>query len=136
MNDLELLEKYEPVLRFAKSERFFPMAVEPYLAMCKIFPSGPKGAVETISHLNEALVDHMGELQSEQFYLRFVNDPLRDFDAWVWWGIGSVLGAAVSWWLGGDGIDKGMVFQYYWVPLREATVKLHKYQNEYLSFIE
>ena len=101
MNDLELLEKYEPVLRFARSERFFPMRVEPYLEMCKIFPSGPKGAVETISHLNEALVDHMGELQSEQFYLRFVNDPLRDFDAWVWWGIGSVLGVAASWWFGG-----------------------------------
>ena len=31
MQDSELLKKYEPVLRFAKSERFFPMAVEPYL---------------------------------------------------------------------------------------------------------
>jgi hypothetical protein len=101
MNDLELIEKYEPVLRFAKSERFFPMAVEPYLAMCKIFPSGPKGAVETISHLNEALVDHMGELQSEQFYLRFVNNPLRDSDAWIWWGAISVLGVGASWWFGG-----------------------------------
>ena len=100
MNDLELLEKYEPVLRFARSERFFPMRVEPYLELCKIFPSGPRGAVETISHLNEALVDHMGELQSEQFYLRFVNDPLRDFDAWIWWGISSVLGVAAAWWLG------------------------------------
>ncbi|MBE0670669.1 MAG: hypothetical protein IH588_08785, partial [Anaerolineales bacterium] len=92
MEDLELLTKYEPVLRFAKSERFFPMAVEPYLEMCQIFPSGPSGAVETISHFDEALVDRMGELQSEQFFLRFVNDPLRDSDAWVWWGIGSLAG--------------------------------------------
>ena len=34
MTDHELLKKYEPVLRFAKSERFFPMAVEPYLEKC------------------------------------------------------------------------------------------------------
>ncbi|MBL8103138.1 MAG: hypothetical protein JNM02_11440, partial [Anaerolineales bacterium] len=101
MDDLELLAKYEPVLRFAKSERFFPMAVEPYLEMCQIFPSGPRGAVETISHFDESLVDHMGELQSEQFFLRFVNDPLRDSDAWVWWGIGSVAGVGAAWWLVG-----------------------------------
>jgi len=100
MDELELLAKYEPVLRFAKSERFFPMRVEPYLAMCKIFPSGPAAALETISHFNEALVDHMGELQSEQFYLRFVNNPLRDFDAWIWWGGASVLGVAAGWWFG------------------------------------
>jgi hypothetical protein len=111
MNDLELLEKYEPVLRFAKSERFFPMRVEPYLEMCKIFPSGPKGAVETISRFNEALVDRMGELQSEQFFLRFVNDPLRDLDAWIWWGIGSVLGVAASWWFGGlMGVEIALAF--------------------------
>ena len=36
MDDCELLKKYEPVLRFAKSERFFPMAVEPYLEKCTI----------------------------------------------------------------------------------------------------
>lgn len=101
MNDLELLEKYEPVLRFAKSERFFPMAVDAYLEMCTIFPSGPRGAVETIYHLNEPLVDRIGELKSEQFYLRFVNDPLRDFDAWLWWGGSSIFGGAIAWWLGG-----------------------------------
>ncbi|MEK6753123.1 MAG: hypothetical protein AABZ00_12765 [Chloroflexota bacterium] len=106
MNDLELLEKYEPVLRFAKSERFFPMAVEPYLEMCKLFPSGPKGAVETISHLNESLVDHMGELKSEQFYLRFVNNPLGDSDAWIWWGAASALGiGALGWFAGLMGVE-------------------------------
>jgi hypothetical protein len=106
MNDLELLEKYEPVLRFAKSERFFPMAVEPYLEMCKLFPSGPKGAVETISHLNESLVDHMGELKSEQFYLRFVNNPLGDSDAWIWWGGASALGiGALGWFAGLMGVE-------------------------------
>ena len=67
MDELELLAKYEPVLRFAKSERCFPRRVEPYLERCKIFPSGPAAAWETISHFNEALVNNMVYLQSEQF---------------------------------------------------------------------
>ncbi|MBI5965422.1 MAG: hypothetical protein HY863_18250, partial [Chloroflexi bacterium] len=106
MTDLELLEKYEPVLRFAKSERFFPMAVEPYLERCSIFPSGPQGVVESLSHLHEPLVRRIGKLKSEQFYLRFINKPLNDSDAWVWWGALSALCAAGAWFLAGwPGID-------------------------------
>lgn len=37
--------------------------------------------------------------------------------------------------VGGDGIDKGMVFKYYWVPLSSAHEKLCHYQNAYLSLI-
>jgi hypothetical protein len=96
VNDLELLEKYEPVLRFARSERFFPMAVEPYLEKCALFPSGPAGVAELITHLNEPLIDRIGRLNSEQYYLRFMNDPLSDSDAWVWWGIASVFGIGAA----------------------------------------
>ena len=101
MTDLELLEKYEPVLRFAKSERFFPMAVEPYLEMCSIFPSGPQGVLESLTHFNEPLITRIGKLQSEEHYLRFVNKPLNDFDAWIWWGALSVMGIVGGWFLAG-----------------------------------
>ena len=103
MTELELLEKYEPVLRFAKSERFFPMAVEHYLERCSIFASGPQGVLELIANLDEPLITRIGRLKSEQFYLRFVNKPLNDSDVWVWWivlslagvvGAGSFVGAA------------------------------------------
>jgi hypothetical protein len=97
MEDLELLKTYEPVLRFAKSERFFPMAVEPYLEKCALFPSGPIGAAELIGHLNEPLVEKLGRLESHEFFLRFVNKPLNDFDAWIWLGIGSALGLTIGW---------------------------------------
>lgn len=97
MKDLELLEKFEPVLRFAKSERFFPMAVEPYLEMCSLFPDGPRGAAELFSHLNEPLIDKIGRLKSHEYFLRFVNKPLNDFDAWIWWGGSTVVGAAAGW---------------------------------------
>jgi hypothetical protein len=68
MDDLELLRKYEPVLRFAKSERFFPMAVEPYLEKCALFPSGPVGAAELFGHMNEPLVEKIGRLESHEFF--------------------------------------------------------------------
>jgi len=98
MNDAELLKKYEPVLRFAKSERFFPMAVEAYLERCTIFPSGPQGVVGLLSHLkNEPLITRIGKLESGEYFLRFVNDPLIDSDIWVWWGVLSVIAISVGW---------------------------------------
>jgi len=101
MDDRELLEKYEPVLRFAKSERFFPMAVEPYLEKCSIFPSGPQGVVGLLSHLNEPLLTRIGKLQSGEYFLRFVNDPLIDSDIWVWWGILSAAATGLGWFVSG-----------------------------------
>lgn len=92
MDDLELLKKYEPVLRFAKSERFFPMAVEPYLERCMIFPSGPLGTAELFAHFNEPLNEKVGRLESHEYFLRFVNKPLYDFDVWIWWGALSLTG--------------------------------------------
>ncbi len=105
MDDSELLKKYEPVLRFAKSERFFPMAVEPYLEKCTIFPSGPQGVVGLLSHPQEPLVTRIGKLESAEYYLRFVNDPLIDSDVWKWWGVSSILGSVAAWFATGwDGV--------------------------------
>jgi hypothetical protein len=106
MDDLELLKRYEPVLRFAKSERFFPMAVEPYMEKCSLFPSGPLGAAELFGHFNEPLIGKVGRLESHEYFLRFVNIPLYDFDVWIWWGIGSALGLATGWFtLGSTGVE-------------------------------
>jgi hypothetical protein len=101
VTELELLEKYEPVLRFAKSERFFPMAVEPYVERCSIFASGPQGVLELFAHLHDPLIVRIGRFKSEQFYLRFVNEPLNDSDAWVWLTLLSALGVAVGWFVAG-----------------------------------
>ena len=110
MTDLDLLEKYEPVLRFAKSERFFPMAIEPYLEACSIFPSGPFGIAESLMHLNEPLITRIGKMQSEQHYLRFVNKPLNDSDAWIWWGVLSVIGLVGAWFMMGlPGVESVIV---------------------------
>lgn len=107
MNDSELLKKYEPVLRFAKSERFFPMAVEPYLEKCTILPSGPQGVMGLVTTLSsEPLVTRIGKLQSGEYYLRFVNDPLIDADIWIWWAVLSAAAASLSWlFLGRVGVE-------------------------------
>jgi len=106
MNDHELLETYEPVLRFAKSERFFPMAVEHYLELCHILPSGPLGAAGLLFHLNEPPATMIGKLEGGQYYLRFINEPLYDSDAWVWLGILSAVAVGVGWFtLGWVGVE-------------------------------
>jgi hypothetical protein len=73
------------------------MAVEPYLERCTIFPSGPQGVVGLLSHPNEPLITRLGKLESGEYFLRFVNDPLIDSDAWVWWGISSALLITAGW---------------------------------------
>ncbi len=106
MNDHDLLEKYEPVLRFARSERFFPMAVEQYLERCHILPSGPLGAAELLFHLNEPPATMIGKLEGGQYYLRFINEPLYDSDAWVWLGVSSVIAMAAGYYfLGWAGVE-------------------------------
>jgi len=96
MTDHDLLAQYEPVLRFAKSERFFPMAVEHYLERCHILPSGPLGAAGLLFHLNEPPATMIGKLEGGQYYLRFVNEPLYDSDAWVWLGGTALVAVAVG----------------------------------------
>lgn len=39
--DRELLRRFEPVLRFTKGERFFPMDVEPYVESCALWVERP-----------------------------------------------------------------------------------------------
>src|SRR5512146_2359411 len=100
MDDSELLKKYEPVLRFAKSERFFPMSVEPYLEKCTIFPPGPQGVVGLLTTFSdEPLVTRVGKLPSGEYYLRFVSDPLIDSDIWIWWGGLSAAAISLSWFI-------------------------------------
>jgi hypothetical protein len=113
VTELELLEKYEPVLRFAKSERFFPMAVEPYVEKCLLFASGPHGMVEFLSHHGEPLIVRMGRLKSEQFYLRFVNKALNDSDAWVALATLSVVSIVGGWSIAGAaGAETSLIISF------------------------
>ena len=37
VTDLELLRRFEPIVRYTKGEYFFPMAVDGYLAECDLW---------------------------------------------------------------------------------------------------
>ncbi len=112
MTELELLEQYEPTLRFAKSERFFPMAVEPYLEKCTLFPSGPEGVLEQLEHLSNPIAG-IGNLKSEQFYLRFVNKSFNYSDARRWLLAFSLIGLAAGWYLlGWTGVEIDLLLSF------------------------
>lgn len=46
--DLALLRRFEPVVRFTKGERFYPMAVEPYVRRCSLWIHHPEGGEEPL----------------------------------------------------------------------------------------
>lgn len=39
----------------------------------------------------------IGKLEGGQYFLRFINEPLYDADAWVWWGVLSVVALGAGW---------------------------------------
>jgi hypothetical protein len=139
MSDSELLRKYEPVLRFAKSERFFPMAVEPYLERCLLLPSGPQGAMEILLHLNDPLKTRLGKLQSGEYFLRFVNDPLIDSDIWKWWGALSVIALIGGWflpgWIGVEGAAVLSLIAASIIFIQASPIRLRIFPAAFATFL-
>jgi hypothetical protein len=87
-DDVALLQRYEPVIRFTDGELFLPAAIEPYVASASLWrlepgtsprcvvPSGELGLNRLVA---EAAADPEADLS-----LRFVEAPLgrREFRAW------------------------------------------------------
>jgi len=139
MTDEELLKQYEPVLRFAKSERFFPMAVEPYLRRCHILPSGPQGAAGLFLYRNEPLLIRIGKLFSGEYFLRFVNDPLIDSDIWVWWSILSAaalgFGFYEAGWRGAGGVLILSLIAAFIIFIQASPIRLRIFPAAFVGLI-
>lgn len=91
--DLRLLRRYEPTLRFTRGELFLPMPVERYLATCSLWQSPAPGhgsgrrdaeLVCAPGQLTPARLAEVGGPSSWDLWLRFVQRPLgrREFRAW------------------------------------------------------
>ena len=85
----ELHEKYAPIMRFSRGERFFPTAVDDFLTYCALYVRGeeepitPRGQV-TPSDLSQ----HRG---SRDVFLRSVAaGPLGGVAVASQWGLGAV----------------------------------------------
>jgi hypothetical protein len=74
--DLEILRAFEPVVRYTKGEKFFPMAVEPYVEASSLWLHVPDGTDREVVPEGELTLSRLVELRDAPFgslfYLRFV----------------------------------------------------------------
>jgi hypothetical protein len=82
--DLELLRRFEPVIRYTKGEFFFPMAVEPYLAECDLWAEEADGDRRLLVPRGQLTVDELPRWQArtvdERLFLRYVQHPLSGLE--------------------------------------------------------
>lgn len=82
--DLELLRRYEPVIRFTLGEQFYPSDVESYIQECSLWSHHPDGHDELIVRQDDLTIERLVEPRHAPFgtvhYLRFV-EPLSLSDA-------------------------------------------------------
>ena len=82
--DLELLRRYEPVIRYTKGEQFFPTDVERYVRNCSLWAHYPNGHDELLvqqDFLNiRELVEPRPAAFGTVYYLRFI-EPLSLSDS-------------------------------------------------------
>jgi hypothetical protein len=88
MTDLELLKKYEPILRFTHGELFFPTTIEEYVRKCSLWVRPPRGESRRLVKVGqldlERLVEHGTSEPDHTMYMRFVEQPLDSFDYQRW----------------------------------------------------
>ncbi len=85
----ELHEKYAPVMRFSRGERFFPMAVDDFLTYCALYK---KGQEKTIIPRGRITLDDLARHgRSPDVFLRSVRaGPLHGVDVANQWGLGAI----------------------------------------------
>ena len=90
--DLRLLRRYEPVLRFTKGELFLPMPVEDYLAKCSLWRTdsrrgrGRRGAAERLCASGELTPAHLAQVGApgRDLSLRLVERTLDRSELRAW----------------------------------------------------
>lgn len=74
--DLELLRRYEPVIRFTQGEQFYPSDVERYVRECSLWAHHPDGHDELLVKQEDLTMETLIEQRPAPFgtvhYLRFV----------------------------------------------------------------
>jgi len=80
MNDLDLLRRFEPVIRYTQGEMFFPCAVDGYLKQCSLWQRDKEGRQKLLlppGSLDPASLGSYDFLSSgKELFLQFVDEPL------------------------------------------------------------
>ena len=86
----ELHEKYAPVMRFARGERFFPMAVDAYIAYSALYVKDQ--AAPLVPRGRATLDDLTRRYSSRDTFLRSVatGRPLHGLEVAAEWGTGAI----------------------------------------------
>lgn len=78
--DRALLQRFEPVVRYTRGERFFPMRVEPYVAECSLWKQRPGHEAELVIPERELTMAKLAQPRLAEFgtvhFLKFIT-PLN-----------------------------------------------------------
>lgn len=78
-DDIHLLRRFEPILRFNEGELFLPAAIDDYVRCCELFEHGPGGRRTLLAAKGTLDVERLVELGGRHarpgLYLRFVDRP-------------------------------------------------------------
>ncbi|MDH5242704.1 MAG: hypothetical protein OEX05_02075, partial [Chloroflexota bacterium] len=86
-DDLGLLRRFEPVVRFTDGEHFFPMAAESYVGACDLLRSASGLADEVVVPAGELTLERLATelpVPGEERYLRFVPKPMDGLELSRW----------------------------------------------------
>ncbi len=74
--DLELLRRYEPIIRFTQGEQFYPSDVERYVQECSLWSHHPDGHDQLLVKQDDLTIETLVEQRPAAFgtvhYLRFI----------------------------------------------------------------
>jgi hypothetical protein len=81
MNDLELLRRHEPILRFTYGELFFPTKVGPYVEASSLWLRDRTNTLRELRASGELTLDEMGCFDKiepgQTLFLQYVEEPLE-----------------------------------------------------------
>ena len=80
-SDLELLRRFEPVVRYTKGEWFYPIDTAAYLPFCGLWTQRPGGVAECLVPAGGVTAESLAEPRPDEFnavHFLKIEDPLRD----------------------------------------------------------
>lgn len=81
MNDLDLLRRYEPVVRYTRGEMFFPTAIDGYLHGANLWVADDQRRMQQLTATGELSPDLLATFRDvplgHRYYLRYVDEPLQ-----------------------------------------------------------
>jgi hypothetical protein len=88
MDDLTLIKKFEPVLRFNQGELFFPTAVDGYLERCSLWIRDKFGNEQQLAAEGELSAEKLGQFDNippdHVLFLRLVDEPMDAIEYQKW----------------------------------------------------